>query len=128
MSFHHCTIQEISSYLDELYKASPEHTDLIQNKINELLGGLLKRFKSESKPQNIALDYSGAGCWKYQNANICGAWDCEYEIWIYKVEIFQPHCQSWEGFYESYHWTFGNAIHQIDWITDKKIWTPPASS
>ena len=70
MSFHHCTIQEILSYLDELYKDSPEHTDLIQNKINELLGGLLKRFKSESKPQNIALDYAGAGCWKYKNANI----------------------------------------------------------
>ena len=127
MNFHHCTIQEISSHLNHLFN-STEHTDLIQKKINELLRELHKCFNSESRPKNIALDYSGGGCWTYKNIYICGAWDCEHEIWTYKVEIFQPDCQAWEGFYESYHLTFSGAIHQIDWITDKNIWMIPSSS
>ena len=122
--FHLCTIQEISSILDHEFKDRPEFAQSIQDKTLELLDSLHKHFESEEKPQDILLTYStNGGFWVYKNVFIQGVWNCEDSIWIYKVEVFQPDCQAWEGFYESYHWLFSTAIHQVDWITDQKDWT-----
>ena len=126
--FHLCTIQEIHASLSHQFKDRPECAQAIQNKTYELLDSLEEYFESENKPQDIPLTYRGGGCWIYKNIYIQGVWNCEDSIWIYKVEVFQPDCQAWEGFYESYHWLFSTAIHQVDWITDQKVWTLSASS
>ena len=125
---HLCSIQEIFAHFNHQFKDRPECAQAIQNKTHELLENLLEYFESEDKPQDILLTYLGDGCWIYKNTYIQGVWNCEDSIWMYQVGIFQPDCQTWEGFYESYHWTFSNAIHKVDWITDKKVWTLSASS